>query len=142
MNYNWNWGIFFEMSPEGTGTYLEVLLFGLETTIVTAFFAWLVALGVGSIIGIMRTLPMKWAQRIGNAYVEIFRNVPLAGAAFSLVFRPAGTFAGRSRAMAEKCAQRAILHGCRRHWLLHVVPRLRAGTGRHQFATARTANGR
>ena len=77
MSYNWNWGIFFEMSPEGTGSYLQLLLWGLQTTIVTAFFAWLVALGFGSIIGIMRTLPMKWPQRVGNAYVEIFRNIPL-----------------------------------------------------------------
>ncbi len=77
MNYNWNWGIFQELSPEGTGTYWQLLLWGLQTTIITAAFAWLLALLLGSTIGILRTLPSKWAQRFGNAYVELFRNIPL-----------------------------------------------------------------
>ena len=29
VNYNWNWRIFFEPSPDGTGTYLDMLLSGL-----------------------------------------------------------------------------------------------------------------
>ena len=29
MNYHWNWGIFFEPNPMGTGTYLDMLLSGL-----------------------------------------------------------------------------------------------------------------
>ena len=28
MNYHWNWGIFFEPNPMGTGTYLDMLLSG------------------------------------------------------------------------------------------------------------------
>ena len=36
MNYNWNWGIFFEPSPEGTGTYADMLLSGLYWTIARA----------------------------------------------------------------------------------------------------------
>lgn len=36
MNYHWNWGIFWEMSPEGNGTYLDMLLSGLGVTLVTA----------------------------------------------------------------------------------------------------------
>ncbi len=77
MSYNWNWNIFWEMSPEGTGTYLTLLLWGLKTTIITAFFAWILALGLGSIVGILRTLPIKWVQWLGAAYVELFRNIPL-----------------------------------------------------------------
>ena len=76
MNYNWNWGIFFELSPEGNGTYLDTLLVGLRWTIVTALCAWILALVFGSLIGVMRTLPSKTAQRVGNAYVEVFRNIP------------------------------------------------------------------
>ena len=46
MNYNWNWGIFFEASPEGTGTYLDMLLLGLRWTLVTALCAvWLLSSG-------------------------------------------------------------------------------------------------
>ena len=28
VNYNWNWGIFFQTSPDGVHTYLETLLLG------------------------------------------------------------------------------------------------------------------
>ena len=28
MNYNWNWGVFFETSPDGVHSYLETLLLG------------------------------------------------------------------------------------------------------------------
>jgi glutamate/aspartate transport system permease protein len=77
MDYNWNWGIFWEPSPEGTGTYLDMLLSGLRWTLVTAACAWLLALALGSIIGVMRTLPSKLAVGASAAYVELFRNVPL-----------------------------------------------------------------
>ncbi|TGD94886.1 amino acid ABC transporter permease [Methylobacterium nonmethylotrophicum] len=77
MNYNWNWGIFFDASPEGTGTYADMLLSGLIWTIVTALCAWVIAFAVGSVIGVLRTLPSRPAQAVGNAYVELFRNIPL-----------------------------------------------------------------
>ena len=77
MNYNWNWHIFFEPAPSGTGTYLDMLLSGLVLTIKTALFAWIVALLLGSVIGVLRTLPSKTASRVGFGYVEFFRNMPL-----------------------------------------------------------------
>ncbi len=77
MNYNWDWGIFFQAEPGGTGTYLHYLLVGLGWTLATALAAWVIALLVGSIVGTLRTLPTKWVVGLGNAYVEIFRNVPL-----------------------------------------------------------------
>jgi glutamate/aspartate transport system permease protein len=77
MNYNWNWGIFLEPSPEGTGTYADMLLSGLMWTVVTALCAWVIAFFLGSVIGVMRTLPSKLANAIGTTYVELFRNIPL-----------------------------------------------------------------
>lgn len=77
MRYNWNWGIFWEQSPEGTGTYAALLLSGLEWTIITALCAWAIALFIGSVIGVMRTVPSKWANAIGTAWVELFRNIPI-----------------------------------------------------------------
>lgn len=77
MNYNWNWGIFFEASPEGNGTYADMLLSGLMWTILTALCAWVIAFAIGSIVGVLRTLPSRGAQAVGNAYVELFRNIPL-----------------------------------------------------------------
>ena len=77
MNYHWNWHIFFEPNPTGGGTYLDMLLSGLVLTIETAICAWILALLFGSIVGVLRTLPSKTAGRIGFAYVEFFRNMPL-----------------------------------------------------------------
>ena len=77
MNYHWNWSIFWEASPEGAGTYLDTLLDGLLWTIVTSLSAWILALVAGSIVGVVRTLPSKAAHWAGDAYVELFRNIPL-----------------------------------------------------------------
>ncbi|WMT76563.1 amino acid ABC transporter permease [Bradyrhizobium sp. Ash2021] len=77
MNYHWNWSIFFEPAPNGTGTYLDMLLSGLLLTIETSLCAWIIALVFGAVVGVMRTLPSKAASRIGFAYVEFFRNMPL-----------------------------------------------------------------
>jgi len=77
MNYNWNWGILLSPEPGGTGTYLKYLIVGLGWTLATALAAWVIALAIGSVVGTLRTTPHKWVVRLGNAYVEIFRNVPL-----------------------------------------------------------------
>ena len=77
MNYNWHWKVLLEMEPGGTGSYLQYLLVGLLWTLATALAAWVIALAVGAVVGTLRTTTMKWAVRIGDLYVEIFRNVPL-----------------------------------------------------------------
>jgi glutamate/aspartate transport system permease protein len=77
VNYNWNWSIFFEPAPGGTGTYFHMLLSGLWLTVETGVFAWIIALIFGSIVGVLRTLPSKTASWAGFAWVEFFRNMPL-----------------------------------------------------------------
>ena len=77
MSYNWNWGILWAQSPEGTGTYLAVLLGGLLTTVEVAAIAWAVALVTGTVIGLCRVLPGRVTQAVGTAWVELFRNIPL-----------------------------------------------------------------
>ncbi len=77
MNYNWDWRVFLAAEPGGTGTYLKYLVVGLGWTLATALAAWVIALAIGSVVGTLRTTPYKWVVRLGNAYVEIFRNVPL-----------------------------------------------------------------
>ena len=77
MNYHWNWGIFWEMAPDASGSYLHTLLMGLKWTLATALTAWVFALLLGAVVGTVRTTPLKWAVRLGNAYVELFRNIPL-----------------------------------------------------------------
>src|SRR6266702_701843 len=77
MSYHWNWGIFFQLSPDGTYTYAQLLLFGAGWTLATALLAWAIALSVGAVVGVIRTSPDPWLVRLGNAYVELFRNIPL-----------------------------------------------------------------
>lgn len=77
MNYNWNWGILLAPEPGGSGTYLWYLVVGLGWTLATALAAWVIALALGSVIGTLRTTPYRWVVRLGNAYVELFRNIPL-----------------------------------------------------------------
>lgn len=64
-------------SPEGSRNYLQMLLDGLGVTIQTAAIAWIVALLLGLIVGVGRTLPSAWARRVAGMYVEVFRNIPL-----------------------------------------------------------------
>jgi glutamate/aspartate transport system permease protein len=54
-----------------------MLASGLGWTLATAFFAWIMAFLLGSIVGVVRTTDSRWAVRIGDAYVELFRNIPL-----------------------------------------------------------------
>lgn len=77
MNYNWNWGIFLDPSPDGAGTYLMTLVYGLGWTLGTALSAWVLALLLGSAVGIARTLPNRFLRVVGTVYVELFRNIPL-----------------------------------------------------------------
>jgi glutamate/aspartate transport system permease protein len=77
MKYNWNWGVFWDPAPDGTGNYLDMLLSGLRWTIITALIAWAIALSFGSIVGVVRTLPSRVAGAVATAYVEFFRNIPL-----------------------------------------------------------------
>jgi len=77
VNYNWSWGIYLQPEPGGTGTYLQYLVVGLGWTLATALAAWVIALAIGAVVGTLRTTPFPWIVRLGNAYVEIFRNVPL-----------------------------------------------------------------
>jgi glutamate/aspartate transport system permease protein len=77
VKYNWNWGILFAPEPGGTGTFLHYLLVGLEWSIITALCAWVIALAIGSLVGTLRTTTHPWVVKAGNAYVEIFRNIPL-----------------------------------------------------------------
>jgi len=75
--YKWNWGVLFQPEAGGTGTWLNYLIVGLEWSIVTALCAWVIALVVGSVVGTLRTTSNAWVVRLGNGYVELFRNIPL-----------------------------------------------------------------
>ncbi|TRX76687.1 amino acid ABC transporter permease [Pseudomonas mangiferae] len=77
MNYNWDWGVFFKSTGIGDEIYLDWFVTGLGWTIAVSLAAWIVALALGSLLGVMRTVPNRWVSGFATAYVELFRNVPL-----------------------------------------------------------------
>ena len=86
---SWDWQVFCEdtitreatQSCFGQGgdiTYLDWLLSAWGWTVSVSLSALLLALLVGAVVGTMRTLPNRpWVVRAGNAWVELFRNIPL-----------------------------------------------------------------
>ena len=77
MNYHWNWAIFLTETPSGSTTYMGWMLSGLEVTLALSLSAWIIALMVGGLMGVLRTVPNRWLSGIATVYVEIFRNTPL-----------------------------------------------------------------
>jgi glutamate/aspartate transport system permease protein len=84
----WDWQIFCKETTSGdiiAGcfgrggdiTYLNWIFKAWGWTLSVAVLALVVALLVGSLMGIFRTAPNKWLVAIGNAWTELFRNIPL-----------------------------------------------------------------
>ncbi|MCB1785515.1 MAG: amino acid ABC transporter permease [Chromatiaceae bacterium] len=71
MDYNWNWGVLFQ-EP-----FFEWLVLGVQWTFAVALAAWVIALVVGVVVGVCRTLPNRFVAALATGYVELFRNVPL-----------------------------------------------------------------
>lgn len=76
MTYHWNWGIFFQTVQAGDETYLDWLLIGLGWTVAVSLASWALALALGTLAGVARTLG-SLPVRLAAAWVELFRNVPL-----------------------------------------------------------------
>jgi len=72
----WDWQVFLQDTGGGR-TYLEWLMSAWGWTLSVAVMSLFVALVVGSLIGILRTTPNKWFVGFGNAWTELFRNIPL-----------------------------------------------------------------
>mgnify|MGYP000461579326 FL=1 len=77
MNYTWNWGVLSQSTGIGDETYLDWIVSGLGWLLTIGTIAWIIALCLGTVLGVMRTLPSAWARRVGTLYVTIFRNIPL-----------------------------------------------------------------
>ncbi len=84
----WDWQVFCKdtisgdvaQSCFGKGgdiTYLQWMFSAWGWTLSVAACALVVALVVGSLMGILRTTPNKWLVFIGDAWTELFRNIPL-----------------------------------------------------------------
>jgi glutamate/aspartate transport system permease protein len=72
----WDWRVFLQDTGGGRN-YLEWMISAWGWTLSVALCALVVALAVGSLMGILRTTPSKWLVALGNAWTELFRNIPL-----------------------------------------------------------------
>ena len=74
---SWDWKVF--LADDGSGrTYLQWMFDAWGWTLAVAGASWVVAMLVGALMGTLRTLPNSpWLTRFANAWVELFRNIPL-----------------------------------------------------------------
>jgi glutamate/aspartate transport system permease protein len=74
---SWDWQVF--LNDDGSGrTYLQWMIDAWGWTLSVAGASWVVAVVVGALMGTLRTLPNSpWLVRLGNVWVELFRNIPL-----------------------------------------------------------------
>lgn len=78
MGSNWDWQVFLQDPGGEYPTYLQWMLSAWGWTVSVSLLALVIALVAGSIIGTIRTLPdNKFLVGFGNAWVELFRNIPL-----------------------------------------------------------------
>ena len=84
----WDWQVFCKETTSGEQiagcfgrggdiTYLNWILSAWGWTLSVAALALVVAMVFGSVVGILRTTPDKRLVFFGNAWTELFRNVPL-----------------------------------------------------------------
>ena len=62
---------------KGDLTYLQWLFQSWGWTLLVALVALVIALLIGTVIGVMRTLPNKGVAFFGEAWTELFRNIPI-----------------------------------------------------------------
>lgn len=86
--FNLDWAVFCRETTTGDSiggcfgqdgdiTYLDWLFSAWGWTLSVAVLALLVAVLLGSLMGILRTAPSRWMVWLGNAWTELFRNIPL-----------------------------------------------------------------
>jgi glutamate/aspartate transport system permease protein len=84
----WDWQVFCKDTASGevvagcfaSGrdiTYLQWMLSAWGWTLSVALLALLIALVIGSLVGVLRTTPSRALVALGNAWTELFRNIPL-----------------------------------------------------------------
>ncbi|MBK6865775.1 MAG: amino acid ABC transporter permease [Ideonella sp.] len=76
MSSAWDWQVFLQDTGGGQ-TYLDWMFSAWGWTLSVAAGGLVVALGVGSLMGILRTAPSRPLALLGNAWTELFRNIPL-----------------------------------------------------------------
>lgn len=85
---SWDWQVFCRntldqevigscFGSNGDITYLQWMTSAWGWTLSVAVLALVLALSVGSLMGVLRTVPNRGLVFLGNAWTELFRNIPL-----------------------------------------------------------------
>ncbi len=78
MDYRWDWWVFFRETHFAPGQiYLDWFIEGLGWTLAIALVGWLIALSLGTLLGVLRTVPNRNLSALATVYVELVRNIPL-----------------------------------------------------------------
>lgn len=76
MNGAWQWQVFLQRY-DGVHTYLGWMVTAWGWTLAVALCGLAVALVAGTAVGVARSLPLRGVAFAGDAWTELFRNVPL-----------------------------------------------------------------
>ena len=100
---------------------------------VLALSSWVIALTLGSLIGVARTLPIAPIRLLATAYVEVFRNIPVLVQMFLWFFVLPEVLPDRRRRLAEaRSAAPGVLFGNDVPGSVHGFPSCRTGALGHQ----------
>jgi polar amino acid transport system permease protein len=80
LNYNWQWGIIpqylFRYDAESGKWVSNYLIHGLLTTLRLSFWGTLLAIILGTVMGLLRVSKSLFHRMIARSYVELMRNLP------------------------------------------------------------------
>ncbi|WP_315755877.1 amino acid ABC transporter permease [Bradyrhizobium sp. SZCCHNRI2007] len=71
MNYAWNWGVLAQ------NPYMQWLISGVELTSAISLAALVIAVGVGTAVGVVHSAHTPVGRILTGIYINVFRNIPL-----------------------------------------------------------------
>lgn len=73
----WYWGVFLQDPGGDYGSYLQWMMSAWGWTLLVAAGAFFIAMILGSAVGVMRSSTSRLISGIAQAWIELFRNIPL-----------------------------------------------------------------
>jgi polar amino acid transport system permease protein len=81
VHYNWNWGVMpqylFRFDAAGGRWVAGLIVQGVLITLRLSLYAIVVAMVIGTVMGLFRTSRSPFRRMVGWSYVEIIRNIPI-----------------------------------------------------------------
>jgi polar amino acid transport system permease protein len=81
VNYNWNWGVMpqylYRFDAEEGRWVAGLIVQGVFVTLRLGIYSIIVAMVIGTVMGLFRTSRSPFKRMVGWSYVEIIRNIPI-----------------------------------------------------------------